>query len=638
VSSSQSKHVIVGTAGHIDHGKTALVQALTGVDTDRWAEEKRRGITIDLGFARLDLADDLRLGFVDVPGHERFVKNMLAGAAGIDLALFVVAADESIMPQTREHFDICGLLGVRAGVVALTKADLADADMLGLVRMEVEELVQSSFLDGAPIVPVSSKTGAGLDELRAALAETARHVESKSARRRFRLPIDRVFVIQGFGAVATGTLVAGNVKIGAELEVLPGGERYRVRGLETHDQQVESARAGQRTAVNLGGADAADLSRGMVLTEPGVVEPSLRVECELSLLPHAAPLKHGAPIHLHIGSAEFEGRVFFASGADERSAKLQPGERSWARLQLSEPVVALADDRFVIRRFSPVETIGGGRVLDPHPPQRSTPAQRDRRLEAFASSEADRILEALAYEAPFGVVLRDLTVRTGVQNKEAESAAKKLVGAGTAIRLGPRIVHRERVEQAAAKLLEALGEFHRKNPLLPGMPARTLASSVFDGSPEGFCDNLLTRLAANGAVAAEAERVRLASHRIRLQDDEREARDRIVSAFEEAGLQVPALKEFLPGLKVDAARARKILANLLREGLLVKVTDQLVFHRQALAAMDKLLAERKAQNPRISVGEFKDLAGVSRKWAIPLLEYLDRSNKTRRDGAERVIR
>jgi selenocysteine-specific elongation factor len=363
-----SKHVIVGTAGHIDHGKTALVEALTGVNADRWEEERRRGITIDLGFADLDLDANLRLGFIDVPGHERFVRNMLAGASGIDIVLLVIAADESIMPQTREHFDICRLLGVRRGVIALTKSDLAEPDLIELVRMETHDYVAGSFLEDAPVVPVSARTGAGMDDLRAALSQAALVVPAKSARNRFRLPIDRSFVIKGFGAVVTGTLVSGAVSLEDEVEIHPSGRRARVRGLQRHGERVERAEAGSRTAVNLSGIDAADLARGMTLTEPDVFEPSLDLDCELDLLPSAPALKHGSPVHFHLGAAELEGKVLLLErnpDTNQRLRSLAPGGRAFVRVRLTAPALAVAGDRFVIRRFSPVTTIGGGR---PRPP------------------------------------------------------------------------------------------------------------------------------------------------------------------------------------------------------------------------------------------------------------------------------
>ena len=356
------KNIIVGTAGHIDHGKTALVKALTGIDADRLEEEKRRGITIDIGFAHLQLASGVRLGFVDVPGHERFVKNMLAGVGGIDMVLFVVAADESIKPQTREHFDICRLLGIPKGIIALTKADLVDADILELARLEVEEFTAGSFLEGAPVVAVSSATGAGIPELRAALERAAASVPEKDAGGHFRLPIDRVFSVKGFGTVATGTLLSGTLGKESEVEAYPLGRRLRVRGVQVYGENADRASAGQRTAVNLPDVQPGELARGMVLAGPGLFEAVRHIDCALELLPSAKPLKHRAPVHFHAGTAEIEAEVRLLEGA----GALQPGRRGWARIVLRDPALLLPGDRFIIRMFSPVTTIGGGEIGRAH--------------------------------------------------------------------------------------------------------------------------------------------------------------------------------------------------------------------------------------------------------------------------------
>ncbi len=419
---STMKHIIVGTAGHIDHGKTALVKALTGIDADRLEEEKRRGITIDLGFAHLNLTPNLRLGFVDVPGHERFVKNMLAGVGGIDLVLFVVAADESIKPQTREHFDICRLLGIPRGVVALTKADLVDPEIAGLVRLEVEELVAGSFLESAPIVPVSSVTGEGLDELRRELARVAGEVSAKNASGWFRLPIDRIFSMKGFGTVATGTLVSGSVEKEQEVEVYPprptGIRRLRVRGVQVHGSKTGHAVAGERTAVNLADIEPSELARGDVLCEPGRFRAVKAVDCRLQLLASAKPLKHRAPVHFHCGTAEIEAEVRLLDGA----VRLAPGGSAYARVVLRDPALLLPGDRFIIRMFSPVVTIGGGVVVDLGERRYRKAESAAARLEAIESSPAARVA-LLVKEAPFGMGMADLVARTGLAEKEIAAAS-----------------------------------------------------------------------------------------------------------------------------------------------------------------------------------------------------------------------
>ncbi len=419
-----TKHVIVGTAGHIDHGKSTLVKALTGTDPDRLEEEKRRGITIDLGFAFLNLGD-VRFGFVDVPGHEKFVRNMLAGVGGIDLVVLVIAADESIKPQTREHFDICRLLGIPRGIVAITKSDLVDSDVLGLVRLEVEEFIRGSFLEGAPIVPVSAATGAGLDALRQELLRVAEAVPTKDATRHFRLPIDRAFSMKGFGTVVTGTLVSGALNVEDEAELYPLRKRVRVRGLHSGGKPVSLAVAGQRTAVNLAGIEREEIQRGMVLAPPKVFEPTKRIDARISLLPSARPLKNRARVHFHQGTAEAIADVVFITGN-----VLAPGESALAQLRLDHPVLLLPGDRFILRQFSPVVTIGGGIALDVH-------ALRHKRadaavtpfLETLERGNHDEILAAFAESAPQGLSLPQIIARTGWTDAEIQQVTAKLVGA-----------------------------------------------------------------------------------------------------------------------------------------------------------------------------------------------------------------
>ena len=631
-----TKNIIVGTAGHIDHGKTALVRALTGIDADRLEEEKRRGITIDLGFAHLPIADGVQLGFVDVPGHERFVKNMLAGVGGIDLLMLVIAADESIMPQTREHFDICRLLDVRRGLVALTKSDLVDPDLVELVKLEAEEYLAGSFLEGAPICPVSSKTGQGVEPLLDTLRELALDAEPKNSRHHFRLPIDRVFVMKGFGTVVTGTLVSGTLSIDSEVEVLPAGERVRVRGLEVHGGEVREAVAGQRTAVNLSNIAADGLARGMVLTAAGKFGPTRRIDCLLDFLPSAKPLKYGARVHFHSGTAELEGRVYFL---DRRKA-LQPGERAYTQLRFREPLPVWRGDRFIIRRFSPVITIGGGIVLDNRAPKHRVDEDWRPRVEALDGGEPGPVLEVLLEGAAHGIGAREITARTAWLDDELETTAQALEKAGRIIRAHEspaHFVHRDDFRAAATRTLDFLADFHRENPLLPGAAKEALRTSLFPEAPPFFLDALLARLAQDNKTAVEGEIVRLAAHRVVLQEEEAAARDKIVAAFHEAGLAVPALPELLEKLPVDRPRARRILEGLLREGVLVKVTAELVFHSEALDELCGKLARQKQESDHLTVPAFKDLAGISRKYAIPLLEYLDRQRVTRRVGKERVI-
>jgi len=614
------KHIIVGTAGHIDHGKTALIKALTGIDTDRLEEEKRRGISIDLGFAHLDLAPDLRLGFVDVPGHERFVKNMLAGVGGIDLVLLVMAAEESIKPQTREHFEICRLLGILKGIVVLTKADLVDEDTLELVRLEAEEFVAGSFLEGAPIVAVSSVTGEGLEELRRKLAEIAAGVPAKDSSRHFRLPIDRAFSMRGFGAVVTGTLISGSVAREQELEAHPGGRRLRVRGIQVHGEAVERALAGQRTALNVTGAEPSELGRGMVLTEPGVFTSTRQIDCELELLASSPPLKHRAPVHFHAGAAEIEAEVRFL----DRTEPLQPGRRAWTRLLLREPLLILPGDRFIIRRFSPVITIGGGMVADMAPRRYRHGENPSQRLEVLARGNIQDRIALLVRESRYGLSIADLITRTGLLRAEIEPAAIE--------RFRDWLFDPAWFGHAVARVSTLVRDFHKENPLLPGMPKEELRSREFPGAPPFLLDSLIER--ATGIVS-EGEVVRLAAHTLVFQEDEEQALEAIERLFLQAGLAVPSTAEVLARSGVEPARARSLLQILLRRGKLLKLSDDLVFHDTALRSLRALLAAHKGE--RFSVARFKDLAGVSRKYAIPLLEYLDRERVTRREGDERVV-
>jgi selenocysteine-specific elongation factor len=621
------KHVVVGTAGHIDHGKTALVKALTGIDADRLEEEKRRGITIDLGFAHLDVTPSLRLSFIDVPGHERFIKNMLAGVGGIDLVLFVVAADESVKPQTREHFDICRLLEIPRGIIALTKADLVDATLVDLVRLEVEELVAGSFLQGAPMVAVGSPAGLGLEELREDLARAAAAVPERNAAGHFRLPIDRVFSVRGFGTVVTGTLISGAVAREQEVEVYPAGRRLRVRGVEVHGAATERAVAGQRTAVNLADIEPGDLTRGDVLSEPGIFHAVNRVDCRLDLLPSAKPLKHRAPVHFHSGTAEIEAEVRLLGGG----TVLRPGGTAYVRLLLREPALLLPGDRFIIRMFSPVVTIGGGRVVDLGERPYARGEDVAARLDVLASGDAAARLALLVREAAYGAGTEELVARTGMTEPEIAGAAGR-TNLVSIPQLQPWYVDRAWFDAAGERLAKAVREFHGRNALLAGMPRQDLRNLELPDCPAFLLDALL---AGGGEIVAEGELVRARGRRPVLQEDEEQARASIERAFEAAGLATPAWRDVLAQSGVEPARARTLLEMLLREKRLVRVNEDLVFHRSAIERLRGMLAARRAQ--RFGVPEFKEWTGVSRKYAIPLLEYLDRERITRRESHERVV-
>ena len=619
----EMKNIIIGTAGHIDHGKTALVRALTGIDTDRLKEEKQRGISIDLGFAHLQLSESVRLGLVDVPGHERFIKNMLAGVSGIDLVLFVIASDESIKPQTREHFDICMLLGIRKGIVVLTKADLAQGDLLELARLEASEFVRGSFLADAPMVAVSAVTGAGLDELRSELAKLAATVPEKDASQYFRLPIDRAFAMRGFGAVVTGTLASGVVRVDREVDLHPARKRVRVRGIQVHGADVREASAGQRTALNIAGVDASELARGMSLAEAGRFHVTSHIDCAFDLLRSAKPLKHRAPVHFHAGTAEVEAEIRRLQGTDP----IAPGSRQYVRLILSQPLLILPGDRFIVRRFSPVVTIGGGVVLDIAAPRRGQP-DRLRILETAPLSER---VALLARESRYGIGMPELVARTGLLEADLRQAAST---ASLTVLESPQfwLLDPGWVASKLEALHEHLKLFHRQNPLLAGVSKEELRSKFLPAAPPWLMDALLAR---SRTLAAHADTIRLSSHKVALKQDEEEATAKIEKAFRSGGLATPAVNEVLAKSGVDPTRARTLLQLMLRDKRLVRVSDELVFHASAMQSLRTLLAGKKGL--QFAVPEFKDWTGISRKYAIPLLEYLDREHLTRRVGDSRVV-
>src|SRR5882757_9487960 len=629
----QLKSVIVGTAGHIDHGKSSLVEALTGTHPDRLEEEKRRGITIDLGFAFLEEAG-VRFGFVDVPGHERFVTNMLAGAAGVDLVLLVIAADESIKPQTREHFDICRLLGVKRGIVVLTKSDLVDTDTAGLVRLEVEDYLRGSFLEGAPIIPVSTRTRAGLLELKDALLAATQQIPGKNAARYFRLPIDRAFAIKGFGAVVTGTLISGSVDPADEVQLFPSGQLLRVRGVQSGGKTVDRAYAGQRTAVNLAGIEHTALRRGMTLATPGKFRITRRIDALLELLPSAPKVKQRARVHFHSGTSETVAEAFLHS-----SKELAPGQSAFVQLRFQDAVLLLPGDRFIVRQFSPVTTIGGGVVLDPlarRPTVRDT--GRVTFLETLERGDKTEILAAMTERAVLGLNHEEIVARTGWTAEEISATAKNLLDSGRVIAISAEplvLLGKKSFDEVQQKINSRVEKFHKENPLFPGISREDLRSSLGKRvRPEAF-RAALDALIAQKKVDAQGEIVKRAGATISLDREEARAKEEIEKAFAAAGLAVPAVKEVLSKLSVEPKRAEKIL---LRYKFLVRVTPDLIFHRDALAQLrDRLSVFKKNKGERISVPIFKELTGITRKYAIPLLEYLDRERVTRRAGDERVI-
>ena len=618
------KHVVVGTAGHIDHGKTALVRALTGIDTDRLEEEKRRGISIDLGFAHLDLPPEFRIAFIDVPGHERFIKNMLAGVGGIDAVLLVVSADESVKPQTREHFEICRLLRVQRGAVAITKADLVtDPDLLALVKMEVEDLTAGSFLEGAPMVSVSAKTGEGLAELRAALADLASGVAGRSRSRAFRMPVDRSFHLQGFGTVVSGTVLDGQIEVGAEVEAHPVGRVLRVRSIQAHGMEARRAGAGQRAALNLPNASAEETGRGTTLFASGHYRPVSSFDALVEMVQGAPRVKNRAPVHLHAGTSEVIAEI---RTLDRRPA-LQDGATAPVRLVLREPLILAPGDRFVLRMFSPVVTVGGGVVIDVAPPLRHRGTSGADRTEKLAAAGFAERAAMFAAEAPSGVRLSELAWRTGLPVDELTKTLPS-----TVMLLAGFVVASKSVEAILASCRERLAKYHKDQPLQPGPNREAFRMAVLPQAPPTLFEAILER---DEGIVTTGDAIHLRTHTVALRQDEEEAARRILSAFEAAGLEAPSSTAVLQSAGVDVQRAQAVLRLLLRDGRLLRINNESIVHPAAMEQVKALLAERKGT--QFSVGEFKDWTGVSRKYAIPLLEYLDRQRWTRRDGDTRIV-
>ncbi len=632
--------LIVGTAGHIDHGKSTLVRALTGIEPDRLKEEKARGITIELGFAHAPVADDVVASFVDVPGHERFVRAMLAGVGGIDVVLLVVAADESVMPQTREHFDICRLLGVAQGIVVLTKCDAVDASGLEFAALEVGELVAGSFLESAPVLAVSAVTGEGLDALRTALAALAHDVPSRGAGGPARLPVDRVFSMRGFGTVVTGTMVSGAVAIDDELEVLPAGTRVKVRGLHVHGQTRQRAVAGERVAMNLSGVDVADVARGAVVAVPGAWRPTRRLDARITMLPGAS-LKHGARVRVHQGTAEVLARVSVAGDSGE----VPPGGEANVRLRLELPAVVSRGDRFILRSYSPLVTIGGGAVLDPWPPRAGVRTARGvarmAALQLVGDPAADlrsaiRVMTAGA--GMEGVTSAELAARTGAGRAELAATVQALDAEGVVVVAGEWVVDSTAANAPAGALLAGLAEFHQANPLAAGLPLELVRGRWFAVMPPLVFDRIVAALVAAGRVTA-TDTLALTSHRATMTPEERQAYDWIDQRFLAAGFSPPDVAALAGEARRAPALIERITQLMIKQKRLLRV-DTLVFHRDVLERLKldvRALKEAGSGQATVDVKSFKDTYNVSRKFAIPLLEYLDRERVTRRAGDLRVV-
>ncbi len=636
--------IIVGTAGHIDHGKTALVKALTGTDTDRLPEEKLRGITIDLGFAELQ-SDDVHIGFVDVPGHERFVKNMLAGASGIDLVLLVIAADEGVMPQTREHFDICRLLRIGGGVIVLTKSDLADPDTLELAKLETADLVKNSLLENAPVFSVSSRTGEGITELRDALVRAAKGVQRGNDIHEARLPIDRSFSVKGFGAVVTGTLASGEIAEGEELELLPGGQKLRVRGIQTHGTATRVAQAGRRTAVNLAGISHDEITRGMTLSSPGALSVTQVFDGWVEVLPDSPRgLKSRQRVRVHLGTAEVLARIAVLNNAQT----IQPGSDGHVQFRLESPVACTHGDRFIVRTYSPQRTIAGGSVLDPVAP-------RHRRSDLInVLPELRQLAEAVDRgEHPIEVFVRmarergvrssDLRSRMGLRSDVLGALIQTAKSKGEIVDANGVLVSKAMFDGLKLKALAAVEAHHRADKLARGVPRETLRERVFKHSDGDLFRAVTGTLERDGKIFFDQDVFKLASHETKLTPAETIARDELRTIYVNAGLAPPKLDDALSEASIksglDPKAARKVFQLLVNGGELISVTPEFYFRSDVVNSLTANIREmaRVSGDAMIDVAKFKEIAGISRKYAIPLLEYFDHSRVTRRVGDKRQI-
>jgi selenocysteine-specific elongation factor len=633
------KHLILGTAGHIDHGKTSLVKALTGIDTDRLPEEKARGITIELGFAHLELPGGIELGIVDVPGHERFVRTMVAGVGGMDLVMLVIAADEGVMPQTREHLEICQLLGVKKGLVALTKADLVDNDWLGLVTEEVRDYLAGSFLADAPIMPVSARTGTGLDGLKTALEELAGTIGEKRSEGPFRLPVDRIFTVAGFGTVVTGTLLSGEIATGDEVDILPSGRICRVRGLQTHSRKVERATAGQRVAVNLQGVEHAELQRGDVVAPRGLYHTTRAVDVRLDYLPSAPrELKHRATLRLHSATYEVPAQVILI----DRDI-LQPGESAHAQLRLARPVLLLPGDPFVLRTYSPPATLGGGTILDPFPPRmRRRSAEAAELLRALETGDEPEKLRLLVASALLsGLSLDGIVNRTGLTAKRAEAGLAPLLSSGELVQAvrEPRIfLSRGAFATLKESLMVELQAFRRTHQLKEGMGKEELKSRLPKRSDPRFFGALLTALEKEGKVVVERELIKLPGSENGLAVEQVGLQADIAAALQRGGMEPPTIKELCEQLHCPEKTALDHLNHLARHGGAVKVKGDLFYAPGPYEEIKDKLVTYVKQTGGLTPNEFRELTGLSRKFMIPLLEYFDSEKLTIRVGDRRILR
>lgn len=633
------KQIILGTAGHIDHGKTSLIKAVTGTDTDRLKEEKERGITIELGFASLDLPNGQHVGIVDVPGHEKFVKNMVAGATGIDIVVMVIAADEGVMPQTREHMEICTLLGIKHGFVALTKIDMVDEEWLELAMEDVRDFTAGTFLENTPIVPVSAVKEKGLQEFTRVLETICNQVPDRSMSSLFRLPVDRVFTMKGFGTVITGSLISGRVQVGDTVMIYPSMISSKVRGIQVHNQGVNMAEAGQRTAINFQGLEKAAIKRGEMLALPGTLKPSFMVDLQLQYLAsNKKPIKNRTRVRFHTGTSEILGNLVLLDREE-----LPPAEKAAIQLRLDEPVCLVKDDRFVIRSYSPVRTIGGGQVLNPIPPKHKRfKADVVEGLQSIAERSAEDLIAYNIDQTGFaGASFSDLVLMTNISEKSLDQQLQALLSRKTALlvdRDSRIFMHTSSFQQLKQDLTGHLERYHKTNPLKAGMPKEELKTKLPPNLSPKLFNLLINQMLKDGEISVVEDTVHLASHTVALGADQEDIRDKIIKTYRESGLQPPYFKELGKQLTADPARARDVLNLLVKEGRLVKVKEDLFFDTDAVTRLKQRLVEFLTVHGEISTPQFKEMTAASRKYVIPLIEFFDAQNFTIRIGDIRKLR
>ncbi len=643
------REIILGTAGHVDHGKTSLIRALTGIETDRLQEEKKRGITIELGFAYIDLACGHRLGIVDVPGHEKFVRNMVAGAAGMDMVAFIVAADEGIMPQTREHFDICKLLGVKDGLIILTKKDMVEEEWLEMVEEEVREFFADSFLEEAPILAVSSTTGEGIDAVKEILDKKVRTMNFQEEFGPFRLAVDRVFSMKGFGTVITGSSLSGRVSVGDDLMFYSGGLTAKIRGIQVHGKEQEIVEAGHRTAINLQGIEKEQINRGDLAATPGTMQPSTLLDADFHFLAHnPRKLKNRTQVRLHVGTREILAHVVLMD-----KDRVEPGQDADIQLIAQEPVAVWPGDRFVLRSYSPVATLGGGVILNNAPPKRKRATDRDRERNqvVFSIYKADnnegdsliaKLLLFLEESGVQGITADQLSTRLGLFGKKLKKQLQAPISTKKVLVIesdSQRLVAAQVVERLSQFVLSLLEEYHQDNPLKTGLAREEIRSRLRPPVDQRLFQYLMTSLVKSGALVQEEAEVRLSSHEVTLQVDEQEMQGKIGSLYKDAGLRPPNLKDVLAQFgEFPEKQIRQVIDLLLQNGTLVKINEALFFHAEELDKLAERLQGHLAQKGEIDAPGFKDLTGLTRKFSIPLLEYFDRIKLTLRIGDKRVLR